>query len=260
MISIEIPVVHGKYLNEVFESIRSQTYQDFEVIITSSGGEEISDLIKQYGFKEVKAITRLLNARYLAHLESKGEFSLILDETRTLRRDALSVLSALNHDMVIIGEQEIGNTFWLKLANLDKENILECNSIDTVKGFLIPRFFRREILDKAFNRLKENLKDKFDKVIFREDFLRYYEARKESDDVFLLKDKLIFHYGDATLFQIIKKYHRYGKNTKMLKGTPYHNLVSINRTKRNICLGNKILLYLLYLARGIPFLIGYLLL
>ncbi|MCW1302559.1 MAG: glycosyltransferase family 2 protein [Candidatus Rehaiarchaeum fermentans] len=258
MISIEIPVVHGKYLNEVFESIRSQTYQDFEVIITNSGSEEISDLIKQYGFKEVKAITRLLNARYLAHLESKGEYALILDETRVLRRDALSILSTLNHDMVIIGEQEIGNTFWLRLANLDKENIVECNSIDTVKWFALPRFFRREILDKAFSRLKENLKDKFDKIVFPDHVLIYYEARKESDDVFLLKDRLIFHYGDATLFQIIKKYHRYGKSLKMLRGTPYHNFVTINKTKRNICLGNKLLLYLLYLARGIPFLIGYL--
>lgn len=54
MISIEIPVLHGKYLRNVFESIRSQSFQDYEVITVNSGSPLISDLIKEYGFKEIK--------------------------------------------------------------------------------------------------------------------------------------------------------------------------------------------------------------
>ncbi|AKA74674.1 glycosyltransferase [Saccharolobus solfataricus] len=260
MISIEIPVLHGKYLRELIESIRSQTFQDYEVIVVnSSTAEEISDLIKQYGFKEVKENVKLLKARYLAHINTRGEYSLLLDETRILRRDALKILSSLNHDMVIIGEEEIGNSFWIKLANLDKENIMECNTPEAIKGFVLPRYFRNEVLVKAFMVLRENLKEKFDEVIFPDHELLYYEASKVSNDVFVLKDKLIMHYGDSKLSEIVRKYYRYGKSLKVLNSTPYEHLTSISRKKRNICKGNKILLYLLYVARGIPFLVGYLL-
>ena len=74
----------------------------------------------------------------------------MLDETRALRRDALEILSSLNRDMIIIGEEEIGDSFWAKLANLDKENIMECNAPEAIKGFALPRFLKREILDFGF--------------------------------------------------------------------------------------------------------------
>ncbi|BFI76523.1 glycosyltransferase family A protein [Sulfurisphaera ohwakuensis] len=260
MISIEIPVIHGKYLNQLFESIRNQSFQDFEVIIVnSSSNENVSDLIRQYGFKEIKEKVKLLKARYLAHYYSKGEYALLLDETRILRKDALAILYSLNHDMIIIGEEEIGNSFWIGLANLDKENIMECNTPEAIKGFALPRFFRREILNKAFEELKVNLKEKFEEIIFPDHELIYYEASRVSNDVFSLKDKLIMHYGDAKLSEIIRKYYRYGKSLKILKETPYNNLTGISRKKRNICKGNRFLLYMLYVARGIPFLVGYLL-
>ncbi|BAB67063.1 glycosyltransferase family 2 protein [Sulfurisphaera tokodaii] len=259
MISIEIPVLHGKYLKQLFESLRNQSFQDFEVIIVNSSSDEnVSDLIRQYGFKEIKEKVKLLKARYLAHRNSRGEYELLLDETRVLRKDALAILSLLNHDMIIIGEEEIGNSFWIRLANLDKENIMECNIPEAIKGFALPRLFRREILEKTFKVLRENLKEKFNEIIFPDHELIYYEASKISEDVFVLKDKLIMHYGDARLLDIIKKYHRYGNSVKVLKGTPYTNLTQISRKKRNICKGNKFLLYLLYITRGIPFMLGYL--
>ncbi|QXJ34876.1 glycosyltransferase family 2 protein [Saccharolobus shibatae] len=259
MISIEIPVLHGKYLNQLFESIRGQSFQDYEVVIVNSSSDDsVSDIIRQYGFKEVKEKVKLLRARYLAHYNSRGDYALLLDETRMLRKDTLAVLSSLNHDMVIIGEEEIGDSFWIRLANLDKENIMECNTLEAIKGFALPRLFRREILDNAFKVLRENLKEKFDEVIFPDHELIYYEASGISEDVFVLKDKLITHYGDVKLLDIIKKYHRYGKSMKVLKGTYYSNLTQISRKKRNICKGNKLLLYLLYVTRGIPFMLGYL--
>ena len=161
--------------------------------------------------------------------------------------------------MVIIGEGEIGDSFWVRLANLDKENIMECNTPEAIKGFALPRYFRKEVLDKAFEELRENLKEKFNQVVFPDHELIYYEASKVSSDVVSIKDKLIMHYGDFRLFDIIRKYYRYGKSLKVLKGTPYSEFTKVSRKKRNICKGNKFLLYLLYLARGIPFLIGYML-
>jgi hypothetical protein len=68
--SIQIPAMHGKYLQEVLESIRSQSLQEYEVVVVNSGGDEISDLIREFGFREIRRRAGLLEARYLANSES----------------------------------------------------------------------------------------------------------------------------------------------------------------------------------------------
>ena len=259
MISIEIPVVHGKYLHDVLESIRSQSYQDYEVIIVNSGSDQISDLIRQYGFKEIRKSTKLLYARYLAHMNSKGDFSLLLDETRYLGKDALLTLSSLRRDMIIIHEREVGNSIWIRQAQLDKDNIIYCNPADAIKGFALPRYVRSEILSRAFEALESNLKDKFYDVIFPDHELIYYEASKISTDVNIVKEPFIYHYGDSSILDIARKYYKYGKSIRVVKGTLYENFFSTKRKVRKICRGSlldRVGVYGLYLVRGIPFILG----
>lgn len=258
--SIQIPVLHGKYLRDVFESIRRQTLQNYEVVVVNSGGYQASELIREYGFKEVRKDVKLLEARYLANEESNGDFALLLDETRPLRREALHALSLNLHDMVIIGEREVGDSLWVRLAQLDKENIMECNTPEAIRGFALPRLFRREILKRAISSLRANLGEKFSQVVFPDHELIYYEASRLSDDVFVLRDQLIYHYGDVSLREIVRKYYRYGRSLKLLESTPYSFMTSLGRKKRKVCVGgvtDRLSLYLLYLVRGVPFALGY---
>ena len=260
MISIEIPITHGKYLRQVLESIREQTYQDYEVIVVNSGRKELSDMVKQFGFKLVEKKAKLLHARYLAHKESKGDYALILDETRMLEKDTLKTLSSLDYDMVIIGEKEVGDSFWVKLAQLDKENITYCNPIDPLNGIALPRYFKSEILSKAFSSAKEKLGDKFYEVVFRDHDIIFYEASKVSKSIYAVNDPLISHFGDASLSDIMRKYYRYGKSARLLKSSPYSDFLAKKRVTRRICKGSfweRKTLYLLYLARGIPYLLGF---
>jgi len=136
------------------------------VVAVNSGGGQISGLVKEFGFKEVRKYVKLLEARYLANEESKGDYVLLLDETRSLRRDALEVLSRDLHDMMIIGERELRGSVWVKAAQLDKENIMYCNTPEAVKGFALPRVFKRELLTRALGTLRLNLGETFSQVIF----------------------------------------------------------------------------------------------
>nr|WP_225968776.1 hypothetical protein [Sulfolobus islandicus] len=80
-----------------------------------------------------------------------------------------------------------------------------------------------------------------------------------SADVFVIKEELIYHYGDVNLRDIMRKYYRYGKSLRVLKNTPYSFMTSVSRKKRRICVGGlkgRLILYSLYLVRGIPFLVG----
>jgi hypothetical protein len=87
--------------------------------------------------------------------------------------------------------------------------------------------------------------------------LIYYEASKLSNSIATLKGNYLSHYGDRTLISILKKYHKYGKKHRVLKSTNYRELLTPTNRIRTICSENKLRLFVFYLARGIPFLIGY---
>ena len=78
-----------------------------------------------------------------------------------------------------------------------------------------------------------------------------------SEEKLTLLSLHVLIYGDVSLRDIMRKY--YGKSLKVLKGTPYSFMTSVSRKRRNICKGgiyDRIVLYTLYSARGIPFLLG----
>ena len=80
-----------------------------------------------------------------------------------------------------------------------------------------------------------------------------------SEEKLTLLSLHVLIYGDVSLRDIMRKYYRYGKSLKVLKGTPYSFMTSVSRKKRNICKGeiyDRVVLYTLYFARGIPFLLG----
>lgn len=155
-ISIEIPLTWGKNLQEQLEAIRKQSYQEYEISIASSMPRGMGeDLIKDYGAKVTYFRTNILEKRYYAHKFSRGEYSLLLDETRIPSHGLLMKLQAMSDDMVIIDERDIGNGFWVRMANLDKINSLECNSFLATNGFVLPRYIRDGLLTEAFNMIKD---------------------------------------------------------------------------------------------------------
>ncbi|WP_216604165.1 hypothetical protein [Acidianus sp. RZ1] len=163
--------------------------------------------------------------------------------------------------MLIVGEDEVGNSFLDKMANLDKKVIMECNNtVDPLRGYLLPRLFKREVLDHAFENLRKKIRGEvFERIVHPDHQLIFYEAFNYSRDVGIVKEVLIHHFGDSSLFNVMKKYYRYGKTHKLLKETPYKELLSVGRRKRDLCdvsLKEKIGLYTLYAVRGIPFLLG----
>ena len=226
--SIEIPMKWGAHINEQLEAIRAQTYQDYETIVAvHEFNNELKDILQQYDVRIINCGPNLLDARFTAHSVSRGEYSLLLDETRMPSSNLLYTLSGIKNDIAIINEADFGNNFWIRMANLDKMNSLECNNIDMSAGFVLPRFFETNTLTRAFKKIKNNLDDeKFRSVLFEDHQLISLEAFKLSDSFSIIKDTLIYHYGDTSLISIIKKYHRYGKSHVVLKGTHYEFLLS----------------------------------
>ena len=258
-ISIEIPLTWGNRLEEQMEAIRNQTFQDYEILVSTSMPQGThSDLLREYGATIIQCGPNILQKRYKAHIHSNGEFSLLLDETRIPHRHLLSKLQDIEKDMVVIEERDIGNTFWVRMSNLDKIISLECNGLEADKGFVLPRYFKSFLLTQSFKEIRRNLDDTVFRSVLMEDHqLIYFEASKLSSSIAKLNGPYLRHYGDESLFSIVNKYYRYGKGHKILRHTHYEKLLSPKMRVRKICSENRMSLYLFYLARGLPFLIGY---
>jgi hypothetical protein len=258
-ISVEIPLTWRVHLKEQLEVLRNQKYQDFEISVASSmPSGSYEDILKDYGANITYCGPNILEKRYYAHKISRGEHSLLLDETRIPHADLLMKLQSLNYDMVVIEERDMGDSFWIRMANIDKINSLNCNDISATGGFVLPRYFRFGLLTDAFERVRSHLDEKvFMSVLMEDHQLIYYEASKLSGSIDILRGDYLFHYGDERLISILRKYHRYGRKHRILKSTSYEALLRPTNRLRRSCSGSNIGLFIFYLARGVPFLVGY---
>lgn len=227
MISINIAALHGKYLEEVLESIRRQSYDCYEVIVVNgSDNGNVSKLARDYGADEIVIGGSLLKARYAALTRSKGSHVFNLDETRPLsRNDALEMLSHHDSDMVFINEREVVKNLISKAADLDKEVTFSRENIMSLKPYVLPRFYNTEIYLKAIEEVKRNIGNIYERAtILPEDLFIYSEARKLSNNISIEFTPLIKHYGDFALRDVIRKYYRYGKGYAFTSFTCYRDI------------------------------------
>ena len=259
MISIEFSVVSGKCLKELLNSLRIQRDQDFEVIIVNSNSE-FSDMIREFGAKEIFKKTCKLEARALAHKEAKGDFELLLEETRLLSENALDSLHKLNNiDMAIIHELELGNHLVNRLNRFDSENAFKLISAGSDKLYLLPRYFRREVLSQSiislYNKIPSSI---IPKIVANDLEMIYIESFQQFNKVIKVEEPLILKYGEKSFCESFKKYYRYGKTSRELSKTEYYKLLDYQHRTRPIPNLKSVLpLLLLYAIRGTAFFSGY---
>lgn len=263
MISVSILTKGSKWLDNCLESFRKSKMQDFEIILLDSSQNYVSsEIAKEYDVKIFRSDTDLkaLKARYLAHKETRGEYELIFDETREIKNNLMEVLSNLEKTQIIaIGEDERVDSYWGRLASLDKRRNLLLTSLDPqTNAYVLPRFFKRDLLEEAFKNIQSKLTtSEFNGISYGEHHIIYYETFKLQPFVHLLKDTYIQHNGDIDFISILRKYHWYGVSTKQANQTCYSSLFRVSNHRRPIVdLKERMKLLPLFFARGLPYLIG----
>lgn len=94
--SIIIPVYNvEEYIKKCLDSVFSQTYKDFEVIVVNDGTKDNSmDIVKDYKVKIIEQKNSGLSAaRNRGVLEAKGDYILFLDSDDYLEKDLLKELN-----------------------------------------------------------------------------------------------------------------------------------------------------------------------
>jgi glycosyltransferase involved in cell wall biosynthesis len=226
LVSIVIPTRNSSNtIEQCLSAIQKQSYQNFEVIIVDSNSkDDTAKIADSKGCKVIFTDWKLLGARYLGCKAASGEFVLMLDSDQVLLEDAVKSSLPLfeDYDMLCLGETSYtANTLIQRMFEADRRMIHNDAHIqlDPVYGTLLARFYKRSLLDHAFEAIPKPL---LLSVVAHDHAIIYYEARKLSDRVNFLSNT-VYHNEPATILELWKKNFRYGRSTRALMTNGYYN-------------------------------------
>lgn len=271
LVSITIPTYNNKKtLRKTLESVKKQTYPNIEIIIVDSHSNDGTlDIIKNFkGIKVYQYEGTLLGARALGVEKAKGEFIALIDSDHVLKSDtiekAIQAIEKNKFDMLWLYERSFKPKKFLEIL-YDADRRLTQNYakdyIEPVGGTILPRFYRKNIISKAFKQIPKKI---LPLCVAHDHAIIYLECKKISNKVGNIgseKNPAIFHQEPWSLNNLFRKTYRYGITTrKLIENKVYPELLKSKNKGRKIALsslGLSLKSNLLRAIRAFPYLYGY---
>jgi glycosyltransferase involved in cell wall biosynthesis len=199
MISVVIPTKNSeRTLGKCLESLRDQTYQDFELIIVDGFSDdrtlEIAGMHTDRFFTEGGTIPA---ARNLGFSKAKGGIFVSIDSDMVLERNLLEDIAAKieSYDALIIPEVGYGSDFISRCKDLEKRCYIGDELVESARAF------RREVFD-AVEGYDRNL-------VFGEDWDLHWRI-KERSGIGRTDARLMHNTENISMASHLKKAYRYG--------------------------------------------------
>jgi glycosyltransferase involved in cell wall biosynthesis len=263
LVSITIPTYNEeKTLPQTLMSVKKQTYPNIEVIVIDSNStDNTKNIAKRFGAKVINYEGKLLGARYIGVKKARGKYVLFLDADQILEKNAVesAVKGMKNCDMLIFEEQSYEPHTWVEKAlAIERRQMHEqANALDPVEGRLLPRFFKKDFIEKVFNSIPHEV---IPKVVIYDHNIIYYEAINFSKKIKILP-KAIYHIEEKGLLDVWSHHYRFGKSAKILSSTVYSDFISKKRAFRKnlkyILQNKSVTLVLIILIRFVAYMAGY---
>ena len=236
LVSIVIPTRNSsKTIEECLSTIQKQSYQNIEtIIVDSKSTDNTREIATARGCSKVISTDwKLLGARYLGCKAAVGDYVLMLDSDQILVHDAVERSLRLfeTYDMLCLEEISYhSRTLIEKLFAADRRLVFSeiQKQLDPIYGTLLARFFKRNLLNQAFEAIPKAL---LPFVVAMDHEIIYYEAWKLSTKVGVLATG-VYHNETATLLELWRKNFRYGRSTKPLLANGHYNDFVRKRTQR----------------------------
>lgn len=215
-VSIIVPIYKAeKYLRCCLDSIRQQTFTDWECILVDDGSPDGSgDICDEYAHRDSrfrvfhKENGGVSSARNLGIDNSNGDFFCFFDADDLIPKDSLSALIALYSDDIdsTVGGFQILGTDNVTLFELKTQSTHRINFNEAIRDFypngsmdwqryLWNRMFRAEAIHKYHIRFRED-------IYYKEDglFLVEFLCKSQKDVVYV--EEIVYRYrkseGSAT--------------------------------------------------------------
>lgn len=262
-VSVTIPTFNSaRTIRSTLESLRDQTLKDVTVtIVDSFSTDETLAIAREFTDSIVSYKGKVLGARKEGFLHCPGDYHLILDSDQVLEHTVLERCLQMidRYDMMCIEERSLDPSTWVeRLFDADR-TLLHKNMgsyIDSVSGVMCPRFYRSDILAKAFANLPEYVSE----IHAYEDAIIFYEASKYSDRVGLVKNG-VWHHEPKNLSELWRKNYKYGRDVRhMHELMCYQDLVGKKERFRKFDRSEPVLSMkanMLLVLKGVPYMLGY---
>ncbi len=264
LVSITIPTYNSeKTLKKTLQSIKAQTYPYIELILVDSNStDKTLEIAEEFGAKVYQYEGTLLGAREVGAKKAKGKYILLVDSDHILEKTAVErgVKLLDKFDMLWLYERSWKPKRILEiLYDADRALVQKYSKdfINPVGGVILPRFYKKEILLKAFSNIPKKI---LPLCVAHDHAIIYLEAYTLSKKVGKL-DKAIWHQEPWSWSNLFKKTYRYGITTrKLVENNVYPELLQSKNKGRKIKFTDVVLSLksnILRFIRAIPYLYGY---
>ncbi|MFC1621987.1 glycosyltransferase family 2 protein, partial [Patescibacteria group bacterium] len=202
-VSVIVPTKNSsKYLDVVLKAVRSQTYENIELIVVDNNSTDNTKKIARKYTQNVynKGPERSTQKNYGAHV-ANGTYVLFLDSDAELGPPIIEecvLLANQGADMVIIPEEHVGKGFWVKAKGLERKCFLNDNSVEA------PWFFKKDIF---------LAKGGYNEEMYAGEDWDLFDRLRKADHTFARNQSFIRHHlRELDLPTIFKKKYYYGKN------------------------------------------------
>ena len=250
-ISVVIPTLNAE--RTIGIAIRSALLVADEVIVVDSYS---TDRTVEIAEKEGAKVVQVKGSRLIARIEgakiAKGDYVVNLDSDMYFSEN----FKGFEEKVIALGEVTVGKGIVHKIMSLDREIAHRKwrENLDVTKGGIIPRMYDRQLLLKAYESIPANLRDRLNAF---EDSVIYYEVWKLYKGNIQFIPNAVYHIEDDSLLHFMKKWYKYGRNAKLLKGTEYERIVKERKMRPGLSTTEKLKLLLPTLIKGVPFALGY---
>ncbi|MBB5255261.1 glycosyltransferase [Sulfurisphaera ohwakuensis] len=252
MISVVIPTLNSE--RTIRTAVKSAMEKAEEVIVVDSfSTDKTVEIAEKEGAKVLQVKGSMLIARIEGTKIAKGDYIVNLDSDMYFSDNFPP--RELKSKVIALGEITVGKGIVYEIMKLDREithNKWRENL--SLGGGIIPRMYDRQILIKAYENIPSWIKDKLNAF---EDSVIYYEVLKIYKGEVQFIPNAVYHIEDDPFLSFIRKWYRYGRNAKLLRGTEYEKIIYQRKMRPGLTAREKIKLIIPTLVKGIPFAIGY---
>lgn len=211
-ISINVPTKNSaSTLDRCLESVASQGLATEVIVADDCSTDGTLEIAQSHGAKILRGPLPLLEARYQAARESSAGVVVLLDADQFLQphalRESLRLLQI--HDALALEERSANPTTWVsRLFEADRRllHALPEHHLDSARGTLLPRVFRRPIVLKAFAQIPAELR----RLAASQDHAILYDAASPYISSVAVVPNAVAHQEMERVRDLWTKYYRWG--------------------------------------------------